>query len=292
MKLGVLNWIPGEASAITADAISAVRKAGFSGAGVNFANLDALTPAVCHDISALFADGGVELVEMGVYGTNLVHPDPDVRRAELLSLEKALGIAAELGASAAHGPAVITGSGSLNPAGNWFPHQDNRSEATIARLVASLREVSSAAKAAGVLLGLECHTFTVLGTPEIARRVLDEVGSSSLRVHLDPVNWITWETVYQTGEAVRHMFEVLPPRYLLGAHAKGIEIENRLAIHMNEVPAGAPTDRMDYVAYLREMAKMPESAYLIIEHTPVDLIPRSRDHILAKAREAAVTFAS
>jgi sugar phosphate isomerase/epimerase len=291
MKLGISGMLPRDVPAITAEVVRAIREAGFSGAAVNFASLDPLTPAVCRDLRALLGDGGVELVEIGMYSSDLVNTDPAVRSRDIRALEAALKVAAALGGSTSHGPAVITGSGSLNPKGAWFPHPDNRNPVTTARLVASLKEAMKAAEDLGVILALECHAFTALGTPEIARGVLDAVGSSSLRVHLDPVNWITWDTIYRTGEAVRHMFEVLPPRYLLGAHAKGIEIEDRLAIHMNEVPAGAPTDRMDYVAYLQEMAKMPVDSYLVIEHTPLDIIPKSRDYIVAKAREAGVAFA-
>jgi hypothetical protein len=96
--------------------------------------------------------------------------------------------------------------------------------------------------------------------------------------------------VYNTGEAIAHMFDVLEPRYLLGAHAKGVNIENRLVVHMNETVAGAEGDWLDYVVFLRHMARMPKGTYLVIEHTPLDLIPRARDYVLAKAREAGVEF--
>ena len=286
MKLGISGMVPGDPAAITADVLRSVRKMGFSGAAVSFrTGLDSLTPDVCHRLRSLFAEAGLEMVELGMYGSNLIHPDPGVRAENVGSLQKALLVAAELGK-----PAVITGSGSLNPRGQWFPHPENHGSAAYERMVASLKEAVKVAEDSGVMLALECHTFTALRSPEVARQTVDDVGSASLKVHLDPVNWITWDTIYRTGEAISHMFEVLEPRYLLGAHAKGVAIEDRLVIHMNETPSGAEGDVLDCVTFLRHVAKLPADTYLVIEHTPLDLIPRARDYVLAKAKEAGVSF--
>ncbi len=287
MKLGITGWLPGDPAGITPRILSEIREAGFTGVGVNFrVPLDSLTDGVCTTLEGRFAESGLDVVEMGMYSTNLVHPDAAVRGESVRSLQKAIGIAAKIGR-----PGVIAGGGSLNPKGMWFPHPENYEEPAHERMVAALKEAVSAAEAEGIVLALECHAFTALYSPEVAKRTIDEVGSRNLKVHLDVVNWITWQTIYRTGEAIRHMFHLLAPGYILGAHSKGIEIEDRLAIHMNETPAGAETDRLDHVTYLREMAKLPPDTYLMIEHTPVDLIPRTRDFVLAKAKEAGVSFA-
>lgn len=287
MKLGITGWVPGDPAAINAQILSEIRAAGFSGVGVNFrVGLGSLTDGVCSTLRGHFADSGLDVVEMGMYQTNLVHTDAAVRAESLRSLQKAIGIAAKIGR-----PSVIAGGGSLNASGVWFPHPENYEELAHQRMVAALKEAVKAAEAEDIILGLECHAFTALYSPEVAKRTIDEVGSKHIKIHLDVVNWITWQTIYKTGEAIRHMFELLAPGYILGVHSKGIEIENRLAIHMNETPAGAPTDLLDHVTYLKEVAKLPANTYLVIEHTPVDLIPRTRDFVLAKAREAGVSFA-
>lgn len=286
MKLGISGWLPGDPAAMTPEKLREIREAGFAGVGVNFrVGLDTLSDSVCATLEGRFADAGLDVVEMGMYGTTLIHPDAAVRRANVDGLEKAIGIAVKIGR-----PSVITGSGSLNPKNMWGPHPGNYGWEAHGRLVAALKQAVKTAEAAGIILGLECHAFTALYSPEIAKRTIDEVGSDYLKVHLDVVNWITWNTIYRSGEAIRHMFDVLAPGYILGAHMKGIEIEDRLAIHMNETPAGAETDRLDHVAYLTEVAKLPASTYLVIEHTPADLIPRTRDFVLAKAKEAGVSF--
>lgn len=287
MKLGITGWLPGDPAAITPALLSEIREAGFSGVGVNFrVPLDTLTDGVCSTLQGRFAESGLDVVEMGMYSTNLVHPDAAVRGETVRTLQKAIAIAAKIGR-----PGVIAGGGSLNPNGMWFPHPENYEEPAHGRMVATLKEAVKAAEAEGIVLALECHAFTALYSPEIAQRTVDEVGSRNLKIHLDVVNWITWQTIYKTGEAIRHMFELLAPGYILGAHSKGIEIENRLAIHMNETTAGAETDLLDHVIYLREMAKLPIDTFLMIEHTPVELIPLSRDFVLAKAKEAGVSFA-
>ena len=286
MRLGITGWLPGDPAQITPAILSEIREAGFTGVGANLrVALDTISDDACSTLRGRFADSGLDVVEMGMYSTNLVHPDASVRAETIRSLQQAIRIAAKIGR-----PGVIAGGGSLNPKGMWFPHPGNYGEPAHERMVATLKEAVKAAEAEGIILGLECHAFTSLYSPEVARRTIDEVGSKSLKIHLDVVNWITWQTIYKTGEAIRHMFEVLAPGYILGAHSKGIEIENRLAIHMNETPAGAETDVLDHVTYLKEMAKLPADTYLMIEHTPIDLIPRTRDFVLAKAKEAGVSI--
>ena len=287
MKLGITGWLPGDPKAMTPAALKAIKDAGFSGFGVNFrTGVESITDDVAANVGKVFADSGLDAVELGMYSTTLVHPDAAVRAANVDALAKAIKVAAKIGR-----PGVITGSGSLNAKSQWFPHPENHGEAAHERLVASLKEAVKVAEDYGIILGLECHTFTALYSAESAKRTIDEVGSKNLKVHLDVVNWITWETVYRTGEAIKQMFALLAPDYILGAHMKGIEIEDKLVIHMNETVAGAETDVLDHVTYLQEMAKMPADSYLVIEHTPVDQIPATRDFVLAKAKEAGVSFA-
>mgnify|MGYP000687020299 CR=1 FL=1 len=55
---------------------------------------------------------------------------------------------------------------------------------------------------------------------------------------------------------------------------------------MNETVAGAPGDLLDYVTYLRCMARLPAETYLVIEHTPVDQIAVARDYVLPGLQRA------
>ena len=233
----------------------------------------------------LIFNNTVELVEYGRFSANLVDPDDGVRRAQIADLRAAFRVAKAAGCRT-----VITGAGSLNPRGAWLPHPENRAPATLDRLVASLKEAARAAEDAGVPLGLECHTVTPLWDAATTGRILDAVGSPALKVHFDPVNWITFETVYRTGEATRRMFETLGPDRVLGAHSKGVNVEDRLIVHMNETATGGPDDLFDHAALLREAARMPRDFYVVLEHLTLEQMPSAREHLLKVAREIGVAF--
>jgi sugar phosphate isomerase/epimerase len=286
VRLGVLGALPRSLEELTPDAIARVRAMGFAGTGLPAGDPPAeITTGRAAEVGRLFADAGLELVEYGRYGTVLVKPDDAARREQVASLHQAFRVAKAAGC-----PAVITGAGSLNRRGAWFPHPENRAPATLDRLIAALREAVKGAEDAGVLLGLECHTLTPLWDAATAARVLDAVASPALKVHLDPVNWLTFETVYRSGEATRAMFETLGPQRLLGAHSKGVALEDRLIVHMSETVTGAPDDLFDHAALLREAARMPPDFYLVIEHLTLEQMPAAREHLLRVARETGIAF--
>jgi len=97
--------------------------------------------------------------------TTLIHPDAEVRRTNIADLTAALRIA-----GAANCLAVITGAGSHNPGGAWWPHADNYSPQTFDQLVASLRQAVKVAEDEGVLLGLEGSTLTPLRNAQTTAR--------------------------------------------------------------------------------------------------------------------------
>ena len=82
-------------------------------------------------------------------------------------------------------------------------------------------------------MSLECHQLVTLKTPEIAREILDEVNSPWVRNDYDSANWITLESVYNTGAALDSHFDVMG-QHIVSCHAKDIWIENRLTLHLQD----------------------------------------------------------
>lgn len=132
---------------------------------------------------------------------------------------------------------------------------------------------------------------TALRDAPTARHVLDAVDSAALKVHLDPVNWTTFETAYRTGEATDAMFETLGADRLLGAHSKGVAVEDRLIAHVSETVTGAEDDVFDHAALLRRAAEMPAGFFVVIEHLKPEQMPAARAHLLQAAEQIGVTFA-
>lgn len=284
MRLGIAQLLPTNLAEIDAAAVRRVREFGFAGAALYLHDPpDSVSTERAREVGRLCADEGVELVEYGQYQVTLVDPDRAVLAANLATLRDACRVARALGC-----PAVITGAGSLHPTNRWAPHPHNRAPETRDRLIASLREAVRAAEETGVILALECHTVTPLFDAAVTREVLDAVGSPALKVHLDPVNWMTFDTVYDNGPAIAAMFAILGADRIYGAHSKGVAIEERLIIHMNETYTGAPDDLIDHATVLREVAALPGDPYLVIEHLTIDQMPGARDHLLRIAERIGV----
>jgi sugar phosphate isomerase/epimerase len=286
MKLGVLQALPPSLEDLHPDRLNQIREMGFTGTGLPTSYApQSISLERAGELGTMFADAGLDLVEYGRYHTNLVHPDPQVRRENIADLAAALRVARAAGCMA-----VITGAGSLNPGSAWWPHPENYSRQTFDRLVASLREAVKPAEDEGVLLGLEGSTLTPLRSAQVAREVLDAVGSPALRAHLDPVNWITWDTIFDTGRAVGSMFETLGRERILSAHNKGITAENKVGVHISETVTGASDDIFDHAAILRVAAQMPSDFYLVIEHLRLEQMPAARAHLLRIAEQIGISI--
>jgi sugar phosphate isomerase/epimerase len=286
MKLGIAGLLPRDLAAIDAAAVRRVAAMGFTGAAFYVSEPPAeVSSDQASEIGRICAGEGVELVEYGQYQTTLVDPDDGVRRTTLATIREACRIAHALGC-----PAVIAGIGSLNPAGQWFPHRDNYASATLDRLIATLREAVQFAEVEGVVLALECHVTTSLRDAAKAREVLDAVGSPTLKIHLDPVNWITFESIYENAPAITAMFATLGASHIYGAHSKGARVENELIVHLNETYTGADDDLIDHAAVVSSLAALPGDPYLVIEHLAVEQMPGARLHLLDVAKRLGLSF--
>lgn len=267
---------------ITPELCRTVREAGYSGIFTRFAKNDPLTTtrAECERARSTLRDNGIELYQTTGYWQCLIHPDEAKRREAVAVLRAALRIAGWLGSRS-----IDTGPGSMNPRGPWFPHPDNWTANARRQLIRSLRECVPAAEDAGVYLGLEAHQLVTLKTPEIVRDVLDAVDSSWIRSDLDPANWITLETAFDTGTAIDHMFDVLGT-HIVSGHAKDSRIEDRLTIHIDASSPGTGT--LDFHTYVRRMEALDPSYPLIVEGASFEQWPAAAAYLHGIASELQI----
>jgi len=283
MRLGVCGGIcPTDMNDVTPEFCATVRSLGFSGVYCRFSKNDPHTTsrATCERARAVFADNGVELYQVPGYWQCLIHPDERQRREAVKTLQAALKLAGWLGARS-----IDTGPGSMSPRGSWFPHPDNWTSTSRRQLIRSLRECAQVAEDVGVYLGLEAHQLVTLKTPEITCDILDAVDSPWVTCDLDPANWITLETAFETGPAISHMFDVLGTRIISG-HAKDSRIEDRLTIHIDACSPG--TGNLDFATYFRRMDALDPSYPLIVEGSSYEEWPAASAFLHAVARDAGV----
>lgn len=268
MRFGISGtFLPDDMDDLTPEMSRRVRALGFSGIFTRFRKNDPHTTPreKAERVRQLLADEGLRLFQVTGYWQNLIHPDETVRRASVRTVQAALRLAGWMGARG-----IDTGPGSMNPAGPWFPHPDNWTESARRRLVKTLKECAPAAEDAGVFLSVEGHQLVTLESAEITAAVLDEVDSPWVRSDYDSANWITRETVFNTGAAVNHHFHVLG-HHIVSCHAKDIWIENRLALHLQDGSPGKGA--MDFRTLFRRMEALSPDYPVIVEGSETEDLP-------------------
>jgi sugar phosphate isomerase/epimerase len=286
MKLGITGLLPETLAALDAAALKRIGAMGFTGTALPGGERPAeISTELAREVGRIAAGEGIEIVEYGQYQTTFIDPDDAVLAETLATVREACRVSRAVGC-----PNVIVGIGSLNPAGQWFPYAGNYSAATKDRLVGALGQAVKIAEGEGLVLALECHVTTTLRDAKTGREVLDAVGSPALKIHLDPVNWMTFETIYDNGPAIEEMYATLGPARISGAHSKGAKVENELIVHMNETYTGADDDLIDHAAVLRGLQAFPVETYLVIEHLTVEQMPIARRHLLAVAGQIGLDF--
>jgi sugar phosphate isomerase/epimerase len=268
MRFGMCGgFLPEDMDDVTPEMCRSVREMGFSGIFTRFrANDPHTTPqAKAERLRKLLTDENLRLYQVTGYWQNLVTPDESARAQSVKTVQAALKLAGWMGARG-----IDTGPGSYNPAGPWFPHSDNWTEAARKQLVKSLKECAQAAEDSGVFLSVEGHQLVTLESAEVTAEILDEVNSPWVRSDYDSANWITRETVYNTASAVSHHFEVLK-KHIVSCHAKDIWIENRLALHLQD---GCPgKGNMDFHNLFRCMESLSPDFPVIVEGASADEMP-------------------
>ena len=270
MRLGVAGEIvPRELDAIDDQLAAQIAGLGFSGVGTHFlGDPETLPRATLQRVQAVFADRGIRIVQSWGWQQPLVHPTESVRRAAVRTLQHAIRVAADLGAAM-----VMTGPGSLNPRGPWWPHPDNHTPATEDALVKSLREAAFACEAHGIAISLECHVTSILDSAARVRRVIERTESRWIKVNLDPVNFIgDLPGLFNTTRLIDELFDTLGP-YIVAAHVKDAYVEDRHVVHISETVPG--DGLFDFNTFFRRFEALLPDGYGLVEHLPEDLVPQA-----------------
>jgi sugar phosphate isomerase/epimerase len=296
MRLGVSGVIvPHRVDEVEARHVAAVRAAGFSGFATRFwDHPGTVTPARARRVRDLFAAGGVTITQATGYWQPLIHPEPPARAAAVATLREAIRLAADLGARA-----VLTGPGTLNPRaaalpddqrrwGAWWPDRANHGPAAIDRLVASLREALPAAETHGVLISLECHVLSTLESPEVARQVVEAVGSPLVTINIDPVNFVdTVPRYWANAGRLNEIYDLLDP-YIVSGDAKDILLDDPVVVHLKEMPAG--DGALDWPTALRRFERACPDGFLHLEHFPLDAALRGQRFIRQQAAALGIAI--
>jgi sugar phosphate isomerase/epimerase len=183
---------------------------------------------------------------------NMIDPDPVARSQGIENLKRLIGFAPLLGT------AVVTlCTGSRDPKNMWRRHPDNDTAEAWADLLASLSEVMPVAQAHGITLGVEPEIANVVDSARKARKLMDEIGSSRLKIIMDGAN------IFHAGELSR-MRQMLDEAFdlvgddLILAHAKDLDHDGEAG----HLPAGKGL--LDYPHYLKLLQQSGYDGALIL----------------------------
>jgi sugar phosphate isomerase/epimerase len=260
-------FLPERLDLVTPDVVRRVADLGFAGVFTRFTDEDPhqLTEHRCRAVRDVFEAEGVAMFQATGYRPPLVHHDEAVRGEAVRTLRRALEVAGWLGSES-----IDTGPGSVSPEGPWAPDPYNFSDQAAEQLVRSLREAADAAEEHGVVLCLEGHQLVTTRSAQITRDVLDAVGSDWVKADFDPANWITLETIYDSGPAIEQMAAVLHD-HIWSTHVKDVVLRSSMMVHIDHCPGGQ--GMLDIATQLRVVGEISPDAPVIVEATPAGDLP-------------------
>src|SRR5690606_7718336 len=116
--------------------------------------------------------------------TNLVHPDPDKRKANLAMLKQIIRHAGELGT-----PYVISETGTFDPDSDWVHHPKNKTREGYEECRDVIAVIVLCAREHGARFLIETYVNNVIGSIEESLRLFADIDDPSLDLLMDPTNY-------------------------------------------------------------------------------------------------------
>jgi sugar phosphate isomerase/epimerase len=234
---------------------------------------DEIPTETAESIRAETAARGLKIAS--VQGTfNMSHPDPEHRRAGLRRLRLLADVCGTLDTTV-----IAICIGTRDRDNMWRHHADNGTAESWQDMTSCVSEAVRIAEGAGVTLALEPEVTNVVHSAQTARRLLDEIGSSHLKITMDGAN------LFHAGE-LPHMAEVLDNAFaLLGrdiilAHAKDLVRDGEAG----QEPAGKGL--LDYDRYVSLLNSCGFSGPLLLHGLPEDQVAECVSFLREKLRRA------
>lgn len=210
------------------------------------------------EIEKAFVAENVVIAEVGAW-RNLLDPDPVKRKANLDYVTERMALADEVGARC-----CVDIAGSYNPDVWYGPHPKNFSREFFDATVANCRAIIDAVKPRRARFAIEMMGWAIPSGPDEYLKLIRAVDRKQFGVHIDICNGINSpQRFYQNAAFIEECFRKLG-RWIVSCHAKDLEWVVEMNVHFREVVPGR--GGIDYGTYLRELARLPQDAPLMMEH--------------------------
>ena len=168
------------------------------------------TPAYARKMKKELDKNDVSVAVLGCY-IDPSTPDEEELQRGILSFKEQLKFAKFIGADM-----VGTETG--------VPRMGDR-EKSYQYLLKNLRVLVDEVEKLGVMIGIEGVHLFVINTPEMMRRLMDDLNSPNVCVIFDPINYINSTNYTEEKEIVKKTFELLGDK-LAAIHLKDYKVEN------------------------------------------------------------------
>ena len=262
-------------------ALSALSSTGIRGCMYSFVSDESRWEATSRELSVSLKNTGVTLME---YIASLYLQPLD--RSSCLPLAhkfvRLLSIAESIGCLN-----VVACTGGFGK--QLDPHPRNRSQESwdLLRETCLLIAEEAEQKRVRARLMIEPVYTSLIWSPNLLAQFVDEVGSPSVQGHMDIVNCLTFDNVYDHADFTRESFRVLGSR-IHSAHLKDVApIESYLpGLEERYIGEGV----MDIRCYLSCLSQMPPGFPVLIEHIrDHEIILRSYRRISSIAEEMGIS---
>lgn len=231
-----------------------------------------------------FAKENVVIAEVGAW-RNMLDSDAAKRKENLRYVTDRLALADAVGARC-----CVDIAGSFHPTRWDAPHPKNLGKEFLDATVENCREVIDAIKPKQTVFTIEMMGWSIPDSPDSYLKLIRAVDRKQFGVHMDVCNGINSPTrFYENAAFIRECFSKLG-RWIASCHAKDLSFVPEMNVHFVEVIPGR--GEVDYKTYLREVAKLPHDAPLMLEHLKnAQEYDEGRAHILKIGQEIGVAFA-
>ena len=267
---------------------------------VSFKDCDAakelLTKQKAIEIRNKFRDANLPIVAVSGY-TNLVHPDPDKRKANIAYIKMMMERALDLGC-----PYVASETGTYNRDSDWVWDNHNASEAAYQEACEIIYDVTKFALENGAIYIVENYVNNVIGSVEQVLRLFKDINLPNIKLLCDPTNYFDESNIDDVDNQLRRIFDALSCKMVM-AHAKDcMRAASTGEKHANidadeshtfrgsgavELPA-AGLGVLNYDLYVKLLAKDHPNMPIIIEHLDENDIARAHSFLKGVLKKQGV----
>jgi sugar phosphate isomerase/epimerase len=232
-------------------------------------------------IRKAFAAENVIIAEVGAW-VNILHSDAATRKKNLDYVIERMQIADAVGARC-----CVDTAGSFSTQGSADPR--NVTKEFFDATVENCRKIIDGAKPTRSRFTIEAMFASLPDSADSYVDLIWAVDRKEFGVHMDVCNVLNTPTkLYNSGVYIDELFRKLGP-WIVSCHAKDLRIAPGRSLQFVEVVPGRGL--VDYKAYLRNLARVPLEAPLMMEHfANDDEFQEGARYIRRQGEEIGVSF--